>query len=53
MSAGMLAADIEAGRYEVAALRLISGFLIALRESAPPVREALLTLLARDEGDRP
>lgn len=45
-----LAADIDAGRYEMAALRLIAGLLIALRDSAPPAREAMLTLLAREGG---
>jgi hypothetical protein len=47
-AAGALSADLDAGRYEAAALRLLAGLLIALRESAPPAREAMLTLLTRD-----
>lgn len=57
-AAGALAADLDAGRYEAAALRLVAGLLIALRDSAPPAREAMLTLLLREaspqtEGGRP
>lgn len=57
-AAGALAADLDAGRYEAAALRLLAGLLIALRDSAPPAREAMLTLLTREgasgiEGGRP
>ncbi|TAJ19540.1 MAG: hypothetical protein EPO65_06450 [Dehalococcoidia bacterium] len=47
-AAGALTADLEAGRYEAAALRLLAGFLIALRDTAPPAREAMLTLLTRE-----
>lgn len=50
-AAGALAADLEAGRYEEAALRLLAGLLIALRDSAPPAREAMLMLLTRDVSD--
>ena len=50
-AAGALAADLEAGRYEAAALRLLAGLLITLRDSAPPAREAMLTLLMRDDAD--
>lgn len=50
-AAGALSADLEAGRYEAAALRLLAGLLIALRDSAPPAREAMLTLLTRDDSD--
>lgn len=56
-AAGALAADLDAGRYEAAALRLIAGLLIALRDSAPPAREAMLAILIREadaaEGGRP
>lgn len=57
-AAGALAADLDAGRYEAAALRLIAGLLIALRDSAPPAREAMLALLTREaasptDGGRP
>ncbi len=57
-AAGALTADLDAGRYEAAALRLIAGLLIALRDSAPPAREAMLALLVREaaaqtEGGRP
>lgn len=50
-AAGALAADLEAGRYEAAALRLLAGLLITLRDSAPPAREAMLALLTRDDTD--
>lgn len=47
-AAGALAADLDAGRYEAAALRLIAGLLIALRDSTPPAREAMLALLTHE-----
>ncbi len=50
-AAGALTADLDAGRYEAAALRLIAGLLIALRDSAPPAREAMLALLTRDASE--
>ena len=50
-AAGALAADLDAGRYEAAALRLLAGLLITLRDSAPAAREAMLTLLTRDVSD--
>ncbi len=47
-AAGALAADLDAGRYEAAALRLIAGLLIALRDTTPPAREAMLALLSHE-----
>lgn len=52
MTAAALTADLDAGRYEAVALRLLAGLLIAWRDSAPPAREAMLALLTRDEGGR-
>ena len=47
-----LRAAVEADRYDLAALRLLYGFLIALAETAPEAREELVTLLARPDAPR-
>jgi hypothetical protein len=43
---------IQADRYDLAALRLLHGFLIALNESAPEARDELVALLPRDSHGR-
>ena len=40
-----LAVALRDGQYEVAALRLLLGLLVAMRETAPAAREELLALL--------
>ena len=48
--AGALQAAIRREQYELAALRLLLGLLVALHDSAPAAREELLALLAREGG---
>ena len=49
-----LAAALRDEQYELAALRLLLGLLVAMRETAPAAREELLALVAADgdEDDR-
>lgn len=45
-----LATALRDEQYEVAALRLLLGLLVAMRESAPAAREELIALIAPDGG---
>jgi hypothetical protein len=45
-----LATALRDEQYEVAALRLLLGLLVAMRESAPAAREELIALIAPDDG---
>lgn len=47
-TAGALAGALREQRYEAAALRLLLGLLVAMREAAPDAREDLILLLARE-----
>jgi hypothetical protein len=47
-----LAAALRDEQYEVAALRLLLGVLIAMRDTAPAAREELLALLNPHEASR-
>lgn len=49
-----VAAALREEQYELAALRLLLGLLVAMRETAPAAREELLALLSPDiaEPDR-
>jgi hypothetical protein len=43
---------VEREQYELAALRLLLGVVVALEESAPATREELITLLTLEDGSR-
>lgn len=45
-----LAAALRDEQYELAALRLWLGLLVAMRESAPAAREELLALIAPERA---
>ncbi len=50
-AAHSLRAAVEADRYDLAVLRLLYGFLVAMSETAPEAREELIALLTpRDRG---
>jgi hypothetical protein len=45
-----VAAALRHEQYEVAALRLLLGVLVAMRDTAPAAREELIALLVRGDG---
>lgn len=48
-----VAAALRDEQYELAALRLLLGLLVVMREAAPATREELLALLSLDEIAEP